>query len=234
MSDGQQTVDGVDSDTDLGVDIDLGAESSSESESQSGEPSFAMLLLLNPVLQLLTAMLAVSVAGWTVSTETFLRRFVLTLPALDPWYSPLLSTFAHLDFNHFTANATMFVVVGGLVSLWASRVRFLLFFVITGCTSSIVQVQAAAALSAGNGGGVIGASGAVLGFAGYLVTGSGPARSILSAMSRRAAAVIVIGLAIGITVYFSSSQSAIISHFVGVVLGLVAGRFDLLTPRRSD
>lgn len=180
----------------------------------------------NPVVQTLGIMMIVSIIGWSATGGTGVPDgFALSLPLDDPWWSLITATYGHLDTAHFISNATLIVVAGGLISMFSSAIRFHLFFIATGVLSSIGQVYLADAF--GTSLAVIGTSGSAFALAGYIV-GSASTGGSSKSGSVGPVAVLVLVAAGAITIWFSPPGTAFGSHFVGVFLGLIAGRFHLL------
>ena len=198
---------------------------------ESPDESLVRAVVSNAAVQTLLVMVAVSMVGWGVAPQGVGREFVFEPPVTEPWYEPLFSTYAHGDTDHLLANATTIGVVGGLVSLSAARWRFHLFFVITGITSSVVQVVVMDAT--GTAPGVIGASGAGFALVGYLLVANPVSLPALRSLSGRGLLVVIGGGAAILTLWMSPEGSALLSHFTGLILGCLAGLVRLLEPRRG-
>jgi len=157
-------------------------------------------------------------AGW----------FALALP-LDarPW-TVVTSVYAHASVDHLFANAVALLVVGLLVARRTSRVRFHSFFLVTGALSGVATVLLGAAI--GGATAVLGASGAILALVGYLLAGNLATESLLGrvTLSRRAWAVVVAVLALGVVLATGGPGVALTAHVSGFVLGLVGGRLHVL------
>ena len=181
----------------------------------------------NGMVQTLAIMTVISVIGWSVPTGP-LRTPVLALspPLFDPWWALLTAGYSHINTAHFAANATMIIVFGGIVSLSTSAFRFHTFFLTSGIVTSAAQVSAAAAF--GSPLAVLGASGSAFGLMAYVLVANPVGDGIFAILSRRAVLLVAILIGGGLTIYFSAPGSALVSHFVGAMLGIVAGRFHLL------
>ena len=181
----------------------------------------------NGMVQTLAIMTVISVIGWSVPTGP-LRTPVLALspPLFDPWWALLTAGYSHINTAHFAANATMIIVFGGIVSLSTSAFRFHTFFLTSGIVTSAAQVSAAAAF--GSPLAVLGASGSAFGLMVYVLVANPVGDGIFAILSRRAVLLVAILIGGGLTIYFSAPGSALVSHFVGAMLGIVAGRFHLL------
>lgn len=205
-------------------------QTSVESRETTGpDESIVRGVVMNPVVQTLAIMLIVSFLGWGLGGRGVHRDFVLESPLTEPWYSPLLATYAHINTSHFMSNAVHIGIVGGLVGLSTSVWRFHVFFIFTGIASSVVQVVLTDA--AGTAAGTIGASGAGFALLGYLLVSNPVSLPALKSMSNRVL-ILLIGVAsVSLTVWLSPEGSALLSHLTGLLLGVVTGLFRLLKPR---
>jgi membrane associated rhomboid family serine protease len=194
----------------------------SESDSETG---IATQIFWNPVIQTLTIMSLVSIIGWTafMGAGGVIEPFVLTAPLNEHPESIILSIYAHTGTQHLISNAILIGVVGGIISFSSSWLRFHLFFILSGSISGISQLVImeyyGTALPA------LGASGAGFALLGYLVV----ANPIGDYLSGRAIVGLIIVGASALTIYFSPSGSGIMAHFSGAVVGMIAGRFHLLS-----
>jgi len=160
-------------------------------------------------------------AGW----------FALALPFdVRPW-TLVTSVYAHASMDHLFANAVALLVVGLLVARRTNRVRFHSFFLLTGATSGVATVLVGAAF--GGSAAVIGASGAIMALVGYLLAGNLATESLLGrvTLSRRAWAVVVAVLAVGVVLATGGPGVALTAHVTGFLLGLGAGRLHVLRAR---
>ena len=154
--------------------------------------------------------------------------FALALPLdVHPW-TIATSVYAHGSVNHLLANAVALLVVGVLVARRTSRLRFHAFFVVTGALSGVATVLVGSVI--GGAAAVLGASGAILALVGYLLSGNLATESLLGrlTLSRRAGAVVVVGLAAAVAVVTGGPGVALTAHVVGFLLGLGAGRLHVL------
>lgn len=183
----------------------------------------------NPVVQTLTLMVVVSVATWASAFAGFGRDlFVLTAPVgAHPW-TLVTSVYAHVGPGHLVSNAVVLVVAGGLVATSTSWARFHVFFVVTGATAGAVQVVALSLFGLPIG--VLGASGAVFALVGYVLTSNVLSKVIFDRLRVPWWAIVLalVAISLGLTMQYSAPGSALVAHFTGATLGLVAGRFRLL------
>ena len=184
----------------------------------------------SPTVQTLLAMAVVfltqQIAGF-VGLWSFLFVLGPTFP-LRPWVL-VTSVYAHAGFAHLLSNALMLALVGLLVEQITSRVRFHAFFVTTGALAGLSQVVL-------TGGRVLGASGAVFALLGYLLTANPVSSSVLDGLglSRRAQLLLFGVLAVAVTLATGRPGVALVAHFTGFLLGLVAGRLRLLRVGRAE
>ena len=150
--------------------------------------------------------------------------FVLgpTFP-LRPW-SLMTSVYAHAGPAHLVGNAIMLVLVGLIVERSTTWFRYHVFFVTTGVLAGLAQVLLLP------GSRVLGASGAIFALLGYVVTGNPVSGSVLDVLrlSRRVQIALFAVLAVVVTVLTGAPGVALVAHFTGFLLGLLAGRMGLL------
>lgn len=182
----------------------------------------------SPVLETLAAMLVVSLLTWAGTLVGLAGLFVLAPPVLSPPWGLLTSVYAHAGPGHLLANAVVVAVAGGLVARRTTRLRFHGFFLATGALAGVAQVWLGGLL--GRPSAVLGASGAAFALVGYVLVANPASAALLDRVSvpPRVAAAVVAVAATGLTLAFSPAGSALVAHFVGTVLGLLAGRFRLL------
>ena len=190
-----------------------------------------------PILDLLTIFFAVfvsQIAFALVGLTTTL--FVLSPPVTaNPW-TVVTSVYAHGSIWHLASNAVALVLFGYPLARATTRARFHLFFLTAGAIAGIVQivvtdlVATLPLIGVAPTVGVLGASGAVFALLGYLLA-SNPLSSGLG--SRIDApmwltAVVFVAIAGVLTFLTASPGAALVAHFTGLVVGLVAGAINLL------
>jgi membrane associated rhomboid family serine protease len=156
--------------------------------------------------------------------------FALATPVtLRPW-TLVTSVYAHGSVGHLLANSVGLVLVGLVLERRTSRERFHLFFLVTGSLAGLSQVWVAGFFGVRLP--VLGASGAVFALVGYVLAGNRVSDTILSAvpLSGRAQLAVFVVLAAALTLLTASQGVALVAHFTGLLLGLLAGRDHVLRP----
>ena len=170
-------------------------------------------------------------------------QVLLALVGVDPWYFALAwpladrpwtlvtSIFAHGSLGHLLSNLLGLVVVGIFLERRTSPTRFYAFFLVAGVAAGVAQV-AVTTLVFGQQTAVLGASGAVFALLGYVLAANRLTETIAAgiAVSPRVQLAVVFGVAGTLTVVTAGAGVALIAHFTGLSLGLLAGREHLLRP----
>ena len=154
--------------------------------------------------------------------------FALATPVtLRPW-TLVTSVYAHGSFGHLLANSVGLVLVGLLLERQTSRVRFHLFFLVTGALAGLSHVWVGRLLSERPA--VLGASGAIFALVGYVLAGNRVSDTVLAAapISERAILVVFVLVAAAVTVLTAGPGVALVAHFAGLLLGLLAGYDNVL------
>jgi membrane associated rhomboid family serine protease len=147
--------------------------------------------------------------------------------AVSPW-TLVTSVYAHASLAHLLSNALALVVVGLVVEAITTRARFHLFFLLTGVLAGLTQVLVGGFV--GSPAGVLGASGAILALMGYVLAANPLSETILDRLRlrRRAQLGVFVALALLVTFMTGTAGAALIAHFTGLLLGLLAGRLEVL------
>ena len=189
----------------------------------------------SPTVQTLVVFLIVfalqSLVG-LVSRGLAVGLFALAPPiSVRPW-TLLVSVYAHAGVGHLVSNAVVLLVVGFAVERVTTTWRFHAFFAGVGMAAGVAQVVVTGALSPGPVPAVLGASGAVFGLLGYLLAGNPVTDAVLGwlPVGGRARVALMLGLAAAATLLTARPGVALIAHFTGFALGLLAGRVRLLRP----
>ncbi|NKE35367.1 rhomboid family intramembrane serine protease [Natronococcus sp. JC468] len=199
------------------------------SDSRSGGPILELLVVFAVVLVLQTVAALVSAGLMT-------GLFVLGPPlTVNPW-TIVTSVYAHSGLGHLVSNSIGLVLFGWPIARATTRLRFHTFFLATGALAGIAQVLTSsfvASLGLGNPTAVLGASGAVFALAGYLIAGNRLSDGLAPVVEipRWAAAVAFVVLAGLITIATGAPGVALVAHFTGFLLGLLAGRAGVLETR---
>ncbi len=161
--------------------------------------------------------------------------FVLDVTvAARPW-SAVTHVYAHANVGHLLANAVGLALAGSLVARRTTTLRFHAFFVLVGGLAGLAQVFLGGLLGAPAG--VVGASGAIFGLFGYLLTGNPVAAGLFDRLdlSVRAQVAVFLVVAVAVTLATASPRAALVGHGVGLALGLAAGRVRALdvSPARQ-
>jgi len=149
-----------------------------------------------------------------------------------PW-TLVTSVYAHASIPHLVSNAVALALVGFVLEQYTTRRRFHIFFLVTGVVAGLVEVLLGgftAVLFGGRVPLVLGASGAVFALYGYVLTSNRITDTLAEALSippRIGLALFVLVAAI-VTVATGSPGVALLAHFTGLLLGLIAGRLGLL------
>jgi membrane associated rhomboid family serine protease len=195
-------------------------------ESEEVPESWGETIAGSAILHTLLAMVAVSAAGWTLGSNGT-NPLVLAAPlAAEPW-TILTSVYAHASLPHLLGNALVIVTAGTLVAYATTTPRFHAFVVLTGVVAGVSQILVAGAL--GGAVGVLGTSGAAFALIGYVLASNRVTNAVLGGrLSSRTGVLLVALVAGGLTIWLSGTRAALVAHFVGAVLGLVAGYYRLL------
>ncbi|QLD87831.1 rhomboid family intramembrane serine protease [Natronomonas salina] len=181
-------------------------------------------------LALFAVVFAAQVTGFSYGFEA--TAFALALP-LDhrPW-TVVLSVYAHASPAHLVANAVALLVVGPLVAYQSTSIRFHLFFVVSGALAGVAQVLATVPYGSRP---VLGASGAIFALFGYLLVGNRASEWALSwiPLGPLGRLILFAVLAAAVTLATAAPGVALVAHFTGFLVGVVAGRFRLLHKSRS-
>ncbi|MDG5778388.1 rhomboid family intramembrane serine protease [Haloarculaceae archaeon H-GB2-1] len=159
-----------------------------------------------------------------------MAAFALAAPiAVQPW-TLVTSVYAHGSLGHLLANAVTLVVVGVFLERRTSAVRFHLFFLGAGVLTGLAQVMVASLF--GQHVAVLGASGAIFALLGYLLAGNRVTDAAVAGVSvrPRLRIALLVLLAAVVTLATAMPGVALVAHFTGLFVGLLAGRAHLLRP----
>ena len=198
---------------------------------RSGSPLVETLALfaIVYVLQLVAALFSLGLLA---------SLFVLQPPLeANPW-TIVTSVYAHGGIGHLVSNSIALVLFGWPIARATTRVRFHVFFVTTGALAGLSQIVLTDTMATLPGlgitatAGVLGASGAVFALMGYLLAANRLSEGLagLIDVSRWLTLLVFLALAAVVTWATGAPGVALVAHFTGFLLGLVAGRMRLLRP----
>ena len=191
----------------------------------------------SPILELLVVFAVVYVLQLVAAFAGMMGGlFILRAPIADNPWTIVTSVYAHGGIGHLLSNSVALVVFGWPVARATTRLRFHLFFVTTGAVAGVSQVVFASTLlatglvAAEGTPGVLGASGAVFALLGYLIASNRLSASLASFVDvpRWLSILVFLGLAAAVTLATAAPGVALIAHFTGFFLGLLAGRARVL------
>ena len=186
-----------------------------------------------PLLETLGLFAVVAVAQFVAGAAGAIGGlFVLSAPIRnDPW-TIVTSVYAHGSLGHLLSNSLALLVFGWPVARATTRLRFHAFFVTTGAVAGLAQIWVMGLFGVHTG--VLGASGAVFALLGYLVAGNRLSAGLASWISvpRWVTVLVFLALAAAVTIATAAPRVALVAHFVGFLLGLLAGRAGVLQPSR--
>ncbi|WP_327053117.1 rhomboid family intramembrane serine protease [Halomicrococcus gelatinilyticus] len=185
----------------------------------------------SPTVQTLTVFAVVfslqSLVGLVAPTVA-IGLFALAPPlTTHPWTLPL-SVYAHASVPHLLSNSVALLFVGMLVERVTTTLRFHAFFASVGMAAGVSQVLLGDLFGPPTA--VLGASGAVFGLFGYLLAGNLVTDAVLGRveLSPGVQVALVAAFALAVTATTAAPGVALIAHFTGLALGLVAGRLHIL------
>jgi membrane associated rhomboid family serine protease len=193
----------------------------------------------SPLLDLLAVFAVVYAVQFVADfTNVLSGLFVLSDPVSDRPWTVLTSVYAHAGINHLLTNAAALVVFGYAVAAATTRLRFHLFFAVTGAIAGVSQILLTDVLAelpmvdTTASAGVLGASGAVFALLGYLLASNRlvAGLGLIARVPRWLTSLVFVVLALALTYVTASAGAALVAHFTGLLLGLVAGQFNILRP----
>jgi membrane associated rhomboid family serine protease len=180
-------------------------------------------------LALFAVVFAAQLVGTAVGIDPAV--FALSLPLDSRSWTLVVSVYAHGNLTHLAANTLALAVVGPLVAYVTTPARFHAFFVTSGSIAGVAQVVVTAPFG---GAAVLGASGAIFALLGYVLVGNRASERVLSwlPIGRRGRLLLFGVLAGTVTLATAAPGVALVAHFTGFLLGVLAGRFRLLHVTR--
>lgn len=163
--------------------------------------------------------------------------FALSNPLLENPWTLATSVYAHTGLSHLLANVVMLALFGVLVERQTTSGRFHLFFLGTGMLAGVTQVAVVGLLGPFIPGmpatvSVLGASGAIFALLGYLLGGNRLTERVVAGfqLAPRVQLALAGLVALLLTLLTASPGVALVAHFTGLLLGVLAGRTHLLRP----
>ena len=189
----------------------------------------------SPTVETVAAVLLVFLVQTVATAVGFgIELFALAAPLdVRPW-TLVTSVYAHGNLTHLAMNAVALLVFGLLIERVTTRLRFHAFIIGTGAVAGSAEVLVGATV--GSSPLVLGISGAVFALMGYLVAGNPVTDAVVGwlKLDRRLQFLLILLLAGGLTYVTGGENVALVAHFTGFVLGLMAGRLRLLHVGQSS
>ena len=164
--------------------------------------------------------------------------FALSNPLLARPWTVVTSVYAHASVPHLAGNALALALGGLVVERLTTNGRFHAFFVGVGALAGATQVVVVGLVGplvpgVPAGVSVLGASGAVLGLYGYLLGANRLTERLVAGVELAPRIQLALGVVVAaaITLLTANPGAALVAHFTGLLLGLLAGRAHLLAPK---
>ncbi len=182
----------------------------------------------SPTIDTLGVVLVVFLLQLPLSLVGLGGLFVLAPPLGNAPVTIFTSIYAHASLGHLIANIVVLLVAGLVVERRTTWLRFHLYFVAVGALAGIAQVVLGGLIGPPNA--VLGASGAVFGLVGYLLAGNTVSATLRDRirLSPRVQVVLYAVAALAVTLATGRPGVALIAHFTGLFVGLLAGAVGLL------
>lgn len=190
------------------------------------------------VIGLCLATFAAQLLVWLLAgSDAMIELFALSMPIeFQPW-TLATSVYAHSGVAHLVGNLLLFALLGALLERDTSVSRLHAFVLVTGALAGLSQVWIGG-LAFGTNAQVLGLSGAVFACMGYVVTANRLSDGLLERLDVPALGQLAIFLVLAaiVTWLTASPGAALIGHFTGFLLGLMAGQENMLRvgERRSS
>lgn len=193
-------------------------------------PTVALLGILVAVFGLQIAL----ALAFNSEDEAF-ALFALSQPVMDRPWTVVTSVYAHWGVDHLLTNAVGVLIAGALVERNTTFGKFHAYVLLTGVAAALSELLVAATLGPRipwirANVAVMGTSGAIMALIGYLLASNTVTTAVIGRVSLtpRDQLIIVVIVAGVITFLTASPNAAMIAHFSGLVIGLVAGHQRLL------
>jgi membrane associated rhomboid family serine protease len=193
-------------------------------------PTVALLAVLAVVF-----LLQVALALVFNSQQQSDAMFALAPPLTERPWTVVTSVYGHWGVDHLLTNAVGVLIAGALVERNTTFGKFHAYVLLTGVASALSELLVAMVLGPyvpwiTTNVAVMGISGSVMALIGYLLASNTVTTAVIGrfSLSPRAQLAVVVGVAAVITYLTAGPHVAIVAHFAGLVLGLVAGHQRLL------
>lgn len=154
--------------------------------------------------------------------------FALAMPLETYPWTIITAVYAHAGPSHLLANLVGLLIFGFIVERRTTRLRFHAFVLLTGVIAAVAEVMVGELV--GTGVMVLGISGAVFALMGYVATSNPVTNTVLDRLEVDWRVQLVLFLVVaGVLTYVTAGERvALVAHFVGLILGLIAGRIHIL------
>ncbi|WP_306053217.1 rhomboid family intramembrane serine protease [Natronococcus wangiae] len=201
-----------------------------DEQSDSSDP-LVDLLVIFAVVYVLQAL--------TDAAGAMIGLFVLAPPLVDNPWTIVTSVYAHAGLDHLVSNSVALILFGWPVARATTRLRFHTFVLVTGSLAGVSQILITGALAStpfvgvAPTEGVLGASGAVFALLGYLLASNRLSSAFASVIDVSQWVTLGVFLVLAAIVTLATAQPgvALIAHFTGFLVGLLAGRAGALETR---
>jgi membrane associated rhomboid family serine protease len=161
-------------------------------------------------------------------------RFALELPLAERPWTLVTATYAHYAPLHLLTNVLLLTLLGIGIERVTSPARFHTFFVATGVFTNLCELTYRAVV--GTSAPIVGASGAILACFGYAAVANPVVHRFVDGLDAPVGLELAVGLLVAsLTVVVGAGpRIAVVAHFVGLSVGLIAGRRRLLHTASGD
>ena len=188
----------------------------------------------SPTIDTLVVVLVVFLLQVPLSFIGLSGLFVLAPPITAEPVTIITSIYAHASLGHLIANSVVLLVAGLAVERRTTWLRFHLFFLAVGALAGVAQVIVSGLVGPATP--VLGASSAVFGLVGYLLAGNVVSTTLLDRLrlSPRVQVAIYAVAALAVTVLTGQPGVALVAHFTGLFVGLLAGSAGVLDTSSGE
>jgi len=188
----------------------------------------------SPTIDTLGVVLVVFVLQLLLSLVGLGGLFVLAPPLGESPLTILTSIYAHASLGHLIANSIVLLLAGLALERRTTWLRFHLYFIAVGALAGVAQVVVTGLVGPATA--VLGASGAVFGLVGYLLAGNAVTTTLRQRLrlSPRVQVAIYAVAAVAVTLLTGQPGVALVAHFTGLFVGLVAGAVGILETASGE